>query len=63
MLSLLAFSVAIASVGCGGGGGGGGNNTPSNPGTTPGAYVFSVVGTDAATGKITSTGTINVTVN
>ena len=59
MLGLLVFLVAMAGVGCGGGG----SKTPTNPGTTAGAYVFSVTATDAATGKVTSAGNLNVTVN
>jgi hypothetical protein len=56
---LLVFLIGMVAVGCGGGSMSG----TTNPGTTPGSYVFSVTGTDAATGKVTASGTINLTVN
>lgn len=73
LFSVLAVIVIAGAVGCGGGsgaatgggtggGGGGGGGTP-NPGTTPGQYTVVVTGADAATGKITSSVTVNVTVN
>jgi hypothetical protein len=39
------------------------NSGTNHPGTTAGSYIFTVTGTDAATGKVTASGTINVTVN
>jgi hypothetical protein len=39
------------------------NNNNSNPGTTAGSYTVTVTGTDAATGKITSSTTVNLNVN
>jgi hypothetical protein len=62
LLGVLIFAGILSAIaGCGGGsssGGGGGN---SNPGTTPGAYTFTVTGTDA--GGVKQTVTINVTVS
>jgi FtsP/CotA-like multicopper oxidase with cupredoxin domain len=59
-LGLLVFLAAMVAIGCGGGG----SPTPATtPGTTAGAYVFTVTGKDTATGNITASGTINVTVN
>ena len=55
MMVLLA-SFAGGVLACGGGGGGGGT---SNPGTTAGAYTVTVT---ATSGKITSTGTVGLTV-
>jgi len=60
MLALLAV-VAIAGVlGCGGG-----KSSPppvTNPGTTAGAYAFSVTGTDSANSTITTSTTVKITV-
>lgn len=53
------FVIAFGATGCGGGG----SKAPANPGTTQGKYVFTITGTDAATGKITVTGSVNITVN
>lgn len=61
VLSVIALVVVASAIGCSGGGGGGGGG--GNSGTTAGAYVVTVTGTDAATGKITSSVTVNVTVN
>lgn len=61
LFSLLGLVVITGLIGCGGG-----SSTkapPPNPGTTPGAYTITVTGTDAATGKITSSTTVNLTVN
>jgi hypothetical protein len=54
--ALAGFVIAFGATGCG-------NKAPANPGTTQGNYVFTITGTDAATGKITVTGSVNVTVN
>jgi hypothetical protein len=57
VLFLLIISGVVA---CGGGGGGGGGcNTVLTGGTTPGAYTITVTG---ASGAISSTGTVNLTV-
>jgi hypothetical protein len=53
MLGLLALLVALTSgvLACGGGGGGGSTCTPGpvTPGTTTGAYTFTVTGTSGST--------------
>jgi hypothetical protein len=63
LFSLFAVVIIGGAMGCGGGssnsGGGGGGGTP---GTTAGAYTITVTGTDA-TGIITSTVAVSVTVN
>ena len=60
----IASVAMISAIGCGGGasgsGGGGGSRVS---GTTPGAYVVTVTGTDAATGKITAQTTVPFTVD
>jgi hypothetical protein len=58
MLILLACISSLL-VSCGGGGGGGGS-TPSNPGTTAGAYTVTITGTS---GSSTKTTTVALTVN
>jgi hypothetical protein len=70
ILGMLVFVVIVGmGIGCGGGGsstggsGGSGGSGGGSPGTTAGAYVVTVTGTDAATGKITGSTTVNVTVN
>lgn len=66
VFSVVALVVLVGAVGCGGGGGGGGGGGSGGggtPGTTPGAYTVTVTGTDAATGKITSSVAVPVTVN
>jgi hypothetical protein len=59
--ALLGAFVLVAALGvlsgCGGGSGGGGT---SNPGTTAGAYTFTVTGSDAASVKQTATLTLTV---
>jgi hypothetical protein len=60
MLGLLAMTVLSAGIGCGGG------STLQNhggSGTTAGAYTVTITGTDAATGKLTASTTVSVTVN
>ncbi len=61
MLGLLVFLIAMAGAGCGGGGGG--NHNPTTPGTTIGAYTFTVTGTDSVTSKTTGNTVVTVTVN
>jgi subtilase family serine protease len=66
ILGVLVFAAFVGmGIGCGGssGSGGGGGGGTTNPGTTAGAYVVTVTGTDAATGKITGSTTVSVTVN
>jgi hypothetical protein len=65
LFGLVALLAVFGAIGCGGGGGGGGTPPPppNNPGTTAGAYTVTVTGTDAATGKITSSVAVAVTVN
>ncbi|HTA85856.1 MAG TPA: hypothetical protein VK729_06265, partial [Silvibacterium sp.] len=67
ILGIVLFAVIVGmGIGCGGGGGnsgGGGGGGTTTPGTTAGAYVITVTGTDAATGKLTSSTMVNVTVN
>jgi len=63
MLGVLALLVVLSGgiFACGGGGnsGGGGGGGGGNTGTTPGAYTITVTGTS---GKLSATGTINLTV-
>ena len=61
LLSIVAVLFIGGAVGCGGGGGSGSGTKTG--GTTPGAYTVTVTGTDAATGKITGTTAVSVTVN
>lgn len=73
--SSLAIAVVLLAslgcIGCGGGSGSSGSSSGSSGsgssggtgGTTAGAYTVTVTGTDAATGKITSTTAVTVTVN
>jgi hypothetical protein len=56
---LLFLTTGLISCGGGGGGGGGGGTGPTNPGTTAGAYVITVTGTQ---GAITASTTVNLTV-
>jgi hypothetical protein len=70
LFSLLAVIAVVGAIGCGGGGnsgggggGGGGDGGGGNAGTTAGAYTVTVTGADAATGKITSSVAVTVTVN
>lgn len=67
MLSVVAVAILFigAAVGCGGGGssGGGGGGGGGNSGTTAGAYTITITGADAATGKVTATTTVTLTVN
>ena len=68
ILGVLLFAVIVGmGIGCGSGGGnsggGGGGGGTTTPGTTAGAYTITVTGTDAATGKLTSSTMVNVTVN
>jgi hypothetical protein len=70
LFSLLAVGFLLSAVGCGssevnsrsGGGGSGGGGSASR-GTTPGPYNLIVTAADAATGKITATTTVSLTVN
>jgi hypothetical protein len=57
--ALLGAFLFIAALGALSGCGGGGGN--SNPGTTPGAYTFTIKGTDS--GSIAASATLTVTVN
>ena len=61
MLGLLVFLVSIASTGCGGSGSGGGGGGMQNPGTTVGAYTFTVTGTP--TSGTAETTIVTLTVN
>ena len=68
ILGVLLFAAVVGmGIGCGSGGGnsggGGGGGGTTTPGTTAGAYTITVTGTDAATGKLTSSTMVNVTVN
>ena len=58
MLVLACLGVAFLVAGCGGSGG----SSPTNPGTTSGAYTFTVTGTDSANSSITTSTTVNLTV-
>lgn len=63
MIAVLLFAGLVSlGIGCGSGGSGGGGGGGTG-GTTTGAYVLTVTATDAATGKITSSATVNLTVN
>jgi hypothetical protein len=59
LLGVFAVVIIAGAIGCGGSGGGGNNNT----GTTAGSYTITVTGTDAATGKITASATVYLTVD
>jgi trimeric autotransporter adhesin len=73
MLGLLVAIFLISGIGCtnvqgptgssGGGSGGGGGSGQTIPGTTAGAYTFTVSAVDAITEQLHSTTTITVTVN
>ena len=58
LLGLLVFFASIAAIGCGSSGGGGGG--PQNPGTTLGAYSFTVTGTPASGTAETTVVTLTV---
>jgi trimeric autotransporter adhesin len=63
-LSLLAVIFIVGAIGCGGSGGsGGGGGGGGGSGTSAGNYTVTVTGTDAATGKITASTTVSLTVN
>ena len=67
-LALLLAGIALAFVsGCGGGSssssGSGGGGVTTHGGTTIGAYTVTVNASDAATGKVTATTTVSLTVN
>lgn len=59
LVGVVGLGIGCGSSGGSGGGGGGGGTT----GTSAGAYVLTVTGTDAATGQITATTTVSLTVN
>lgn len=59
LFSVIAVILVISAAGCGGSSG----TKTTNPGTTAGAYTVTVNGADAATGKITSSTTVTLTVN
>jgi hypothetical protein len=61
VLGLLVVILCMGGFGCGGGGSSG--QPPPVGGTTLGTYTATVTGTDAATGKITSSTTVTITVN
>jgi trimeric autotransporter adhesin len=65
ILGLLVFAAVVGmGIGCGSGGSsGGGGGGGGTAGTTAGAYAITVTGVDAATGKITGSTIVNVTVN
>ena len=60
-LSIIAVTSGI--IACGGVGGSGEGHIQPNPGTTPGAYTITVNASDAATGKITASINVALTVN
>ena len=60
-LAMLFLLVSWTAIGCGGGGSS--RAATSTPGTSAGAYQVTVTGVDQATGKITETTTVNLTVN
>jgi hypothetical protein len=53
--------ISLTAIACGGGSSN--TTTPPQGGTTAGAYQVTVTGVDQATGQITETTTVNVTVN
>ena len=61
VLGLLVVILCMGGFGCGGGGSSG--QPPPAGGTTLGTYNATVTGTDAATGKITSSTIVTITVN
>jgi hypothetical protein len=65
ILGVLVFATIVGlSIGCGSSGGsGGGGGGGGNSGTTAGTYTFTVNGSDAASGKITSSAQVTVTFN
>jgi trimeric autotransporter adhesin len=56
-LSVVAILFVAGAIGCGGG-----SKTTTTQGTTPGTYTATVTGADAATGKITSSVAVTITV-
>jgi Bacterial Ig-like domain (group 3)/FG-GAP-like repeat len=62
LLTLLCLVFASLAIGCGGGGSRGNNLGPATPGTTSGAYIFTVTGTDSASAAITTSTTVTLTV-
>jgi hypothetical protein len=65
LIVFVATLIIGGAVSCGGGSGSGRGNGSGNPdqGTTPGNYSVIVTGTDAATGTITASTTVSLTVN
>jgi subtilase family serine protease len=61
LLGALIFMAALGALSGCGGGGGGGTVTQTDPGTTAGAYIVTVTGTDAA--SVVETTTFTLTVN
>ena len=63
ILGVLVFAAIVGmSIGCGSSGSGN-NGGGGNSGTTAGTYTFTVSGSDASTGKITSSAQVTVTFN
>jgi hypothetical protein len=62
MLGLLVVILSIVGLGCGCGGGSSGGS-PGGGGTSAGTYTATVTGTDVATGKITASTIVTITVN
>ena len=62
LLGVLLLATCGLALGCSNSFSNSGKSTP-NPGTTAGPYLVTVTGTDAATGSLTSTNTVNVIVN
>lgn len=60
---VLLVALCGAAIGCGGGSSGSGGGTTTIPGTTAGNYVVTVTAKDAATGTITQTTTVTVSVS
>jgi len=64
LLAILTVALVLgAAAGCGGKGTTQSGGSGASGGTTTGGYVVTVTGTDAATGKITSSAPVTVTVN
>ncbi len=61
-MTVVLLTLVSGIIACGGGSSSNNSNS-GNPGTTVGSYTVTVTGTDVATGKITSSTTVNLTVN
>jgi hypothetical protein len=63
LVMMMLITSAILACGGGGGSSGGGGGSPADPGTPLGSYNFTVKAVDAATGQISASSVVTVTVN